>query len=106
MQIFPAFARKNAPATNLAELIDSKWKTTGGTHLSLEDAAAEDIKDSLLSERQYRGYEAVPFVEEKVLVCQPWLHEVFELRMIARKCIQEISSKTRNLPTFHPGPMH
>ena len=29
--VFPAFARKNAPATNLAEVIHSKWKTTGGT---------------------------------------------------------------------------
>ena len=46
--VFPAFARKNAPATNLVEVIHSKWKTTGGTHLSLVDAAAEDIKDSLI----------------------------------------------------------
>ena len=59
--VFPAFARKNAPATNLAEVIHSKWKTTGETHLSLVDAAAEDIKDSLLLERQYRGYEAGTF---------------------------------------------
>ena len=34
-RIFPAFARKNAPASNLAEVILFKWKTTGGTHLSL-----------------------------------------------------------------------
>ena len=59
--VFPAFARKNAPATNLAEVIHSKWKTTGGTHLSLVDAAAEDIKDSLILERQFRGYEAGSF---------------------------------------------
>ena len=59
--VYPAFARKNAPATNLAELIHSKWKTTGGTHLSLVDAAAEDFKDSLLLERQFRSYEAGSF---------------------------------------------
>ena len=59
--VFPAFARKNAPATNLAEVIHSKRKTTGGTHLSLVDAAAEDIKDSLLLERQFRSYEAGSF---------------------------------------------
>ena len=34
--VFPAFARKNAPATNLAEVIHSKWKTTAGEHLSLQ----------------------------------------------------------------------
>ena len=59
--VFPASARKNAPATNLAEVIHSKWKTTRGTHLSLVDAAAEDIKDSLILERQFRGYEAGSF---------------------------------------------
>lgn len=59
--VFPALARKNAPAINLAEVIHSKWKTTGGTHLSLVDAAAEDIKDSLILERQFRGYEAGSF---------------------------------------------
>ena len=59
--VFPAFARKNAPATNLAEVIHSKWKTTGGAHLSLVDVAEEDIKDSLILERQFRGYEAGSF---------------------------------------------
>lgn len=63
VHVFPAFARKNAPATNLAEVIHSKWKTTGGKHLSLVDAATEDIKDSLLLERQFRGYEAGSFHE-------------------------------------------
>ena len=59
--VSPAFTRKNAPATNLAEVIHSKWKTTGGTHRSLVDAATEDIKDSLILERQFRGYEAGSF---------------------------------------------
>lgn len=59
--VFPASARKNAPATNLAEVIHSKWKTARGTHLSPVDAAAEDIKDSLILERQFRGYEAGSF---------------------------------------------
>lgn len=45
--VFPAFARKNAPATNLAEVIHSKWKTTAGVHLSLVDPAAEDINPIL-----------------------------------------------------------
>ena len=44
-------------ATNLAKVIHSKWKTTAGEHLSLVDDAAEDIKDSLLLERQFKGYE-------------------------------------------------
>lgn len=57
-RIFPAFARKNAPASNLAEVILFKWKTMGGTHLSLLDAAAEDVKDSFIPERQFIGYEA------------------------------------------------
>lgn len=41
--VYPAFARKNAPASNLAEVIPSQWKTTGRTHLSLVVPAAEDI---------------------------------------------------------------
>lgn len=57
----PTFARKNAPASNLAEVIPSKWKTTGRTHLSIVDPAAEDIKDSLILERQFSGYEAGNF---------------------------------------------
>ena len=52
--VFPAFARKNA-------LIHFEWKMTGGTHLSLVDAAVEDIKDSVILERQFRGYEAGSF---------------------------------------------
>ena len=59
--VFPAFSRKNTPATNLAEVIHSKWKTTAGEHLSLVDAAADDIKESLLLERQFKSYEAGHF---------------------------------------------
>ena len=59
--VFSAFARKNAPAANLAEVIHSKWRTTAGEHLSLVDAAAEDIKESLLLERQSKSYEAGHF---------------------------------------------
>lgn len=53
--VFAAFSRKNAPRSNLAEVIHSKWKTTGGEGLSLVDAAAEDMKESLLLEREFVG---------------------------------------------------
>ena len=61
--VFPAFARKSAPATNLAEVIHSKRNTTGGVHLSLVDTAPDNIKDSLVLERQFKAHEAGNFHE-------------------------------------------
>ena len=114
MQIFPAFARKNAPATNLAEVIHSKWKTTGGTHLSLVDAAAEDIKDSLLLEWQHRGYEAgifhggkgpgVSTMASRSLRAQNDRAQMYIRDLIENEEPSDLSSRTDALSTYDVDP--
>ena len=113
--VFPAFARKNAPATNLAEVIHSKWKTTRGTHLSLVDAAAEDIKDSLLLERQFKGYEAGSFhggngPSVSTMAARSFHPQKNRAEMYVRDLIEEeepsdLSSRTDALSTYEVDPL-
>ena len=113
--VFPAFARKNAPATNLAEVIHSKWKTTGGTHPSLVDAAAEDIKDSLLLERQFKGYEAGSFhggngPSISTMAARSFHAQKNRAEMYVRDLIEEeepsdLSSGTDALSTYEVDPL-
>jgi len=115
VHVFPAFARKNAPATNLAEVIHSKWKTTGGTHLSLVDAAAEDIKDSLLLERQFRSYEAGSFRGGKgpsvsTMASRSFHAQKNRAEMYVRELIEtdepsDLSSRTDALATYKVDPL-
>ena len=107
--VSPAFARKNA------EVIHSKWKTTRGTHLSLVDAAAEDIKDSLLLEWQFRSYEAGSFRGGKgpsvsTMASRSFHAQKNRAEMYVRELIEtyepsNLSSRTDALHTYEVDPL-
>ena len=113
--VFPAFARKNAPATNLAEVIHSKWKMTGGTHLSLVDAAAEDIKDSLVLERQFTSYETGSFrggkgpsvstMASRSFHAQKNRAEMYVRDLIEKDQPSDLSSRNDALVTYEVDPL-
>ena len=55
--IFSAFAPKNAPKMNLAEVIHAGWSNRDSPNLSLLDAAQIDTKDSILLAAELKAIE-------------------------------------------------
>ena len=55
--IFSAFAPKNAPKMNLAEVIHAGWSNRDSPNLSLLDAAQIDAKDSILLAAELKAIE-------------------------------------------------
>lgn len=55
--IFSAFAPKNAPKMNLAEVIHAGWSNRDSPNLSLLDAAQMDAKDSILLAAELKAIE-------------------------------------------------
>ena len=54
--IFSAFKSKNAPESNLAEVVHSAWVTPKKTQLSLFESAVDDICDMITTKQMLKGY--------------------------------------------------
>ena len=54
--IFRAFKRKNAPESNLAEVVHSAWVTQKRKQLSLFESAVDDICDMITTKQMFKGY--------------------------------------------------
>ena len=54
--IFRAFKRKNAPESNLAEVVHSAWVTQKRTQLSFFESAADDICEIINTKQMLKGY--------------------------------------------------
>ena len=55
-RIFRAFKRKNAPESNLAEVVHSTWLTQKRTQLTLFESAVDDIYDMIATKQMLKGY--------------------------------------------------
>ena len=55
-RIFRAFKRKNAPESNLAEVVHSTCLTQKRTQLSLFESAVDDIYDMIATKQMLKGY--------------------------------------------------
>ena len=55
-RIFRAFKGKNAPESNLTEVVHSSWLTQKRTQLSLSDSAVDDIYDMIATKQMLKGY--------------------------------------------------
>ena len=54
--IFRAFKRKNAPESNLAEVVHSAWVTQKRKQLSLFESAVDDICDMITTKQMFKSY--------------------------------------------------
>ena len=54
--IFRAFKRKNAPGSNLAEVVHSAWVTQKRTQLSFLESAVDETCDMITNKQMLKGY--------------------------------------------------
>ena len=52
---FCAFATKNAPRMNQAEVVDASWTNRDPQNMSLLDVCMGDIKDTVVIETELKG---------------------------------------------------
>ena len=62
--ILIAFAPKNAPQMNQAEVIHTSWVHRDSPNLSLLDACQADVKDSVILDAELNEYEKVRYLLE------------------------------------------